>query len=286
MPVNPIPLPQQTWGDSTAKAISQERDRRFQERMNEARLNMQKYGIDVGADTSRYATDVGAATSKYSTDVGATVTREGYDLKQGMHDDNIDFQYGQLATQDKWKRWDRDHRSNVFDENVNRWNIQNTRAQSDHDYKVGQQEKKSKNEEALLRNAQDLYRHDQTVKDVNQQVSDWGDTWRPDERNTLNPLTWDLASLWGGEGASMWDLMSNKYTAPVIGSLIPGAGIGVGIPGYDNEIKEAMYDEIEDYNPNLEGVSDAATFNKIVNTIPIDQTTSDEDLYGQINWNK
>ena len=260
MAVNPIPLPQQTWGDSTANAIQQERDRRFQERLQEARLNMQKYGIDVGADTSRYATDVGSRDRRYATDVGADLTREGHILQRGIHDDNLALQYYQSdIAQDQWER--------TFNENMKRWNTQDARAGELFDRGTTSYEQGLTDEAMIKRNVmgaqawKDKYDYSEELIDEL-----GGSMFVPNERNQwYNPFTWDVGSLVGEKGYSLFDMIGGDY---------------------ESDIKSEIRSGVGDYNPYIDPNASSGAIQSEYNKPKPLQGMSKNDLWNNVDWSK
>ena len=268
MAVNPIPLPQQTWGDSTANAIQQERDRRFQERLQEARLNMQKYGIDVGSRDTRYGIDQRTGLGYANIDSAEAMQR-----KRLAHDENqfgrtLDYKYYMSdIAQDQFNK---NYNLNMkrLDEDTRRWNTQDARAGELFDRGTTSYEQGLTDEAMIKRNVMGAQAWKDKYDYSEELIDELGGSMvTPNQRNQLfNPLTWDPSSLFGkAKGYSLWDAIGGNY---------------------ESDIKSEIRSGVGDYNPYIDPNASAEAIESAYNKPKPLQGMSKDDLWNNIDWSK
>ena len=257
MPVNPIPLPQQTWGDTTARAIQQERDRRFQERMQEARLNMQQYGIDVGSRDTRYGIKSREDLGYANIDSAEAMQRERLAQTESQFGRTLDYKYDMSdINQDQFNK--------NYDLNMRR----DARAGELFDRGTTSYEQGLTDEDMRKRNVMGAQAF-QDKYDYSEELIDelGGSMVTPNQRNQLfNPLTWDPSSLFGkAKGYSLWDAIGGDY---------------------ESDIKSEIRSGVGDYNPYIDPNASAGAIESAYNKPKPLQGMSKDDLWNNIDWSK
>ena len=260
MAVNPIPLPQQTWGDSTANAIQQERDRRFQERLQEARLNMQKYGIDVGSRDTRYGIDQRTGLGYANIDSAEAMQTKRLAQDESQFGRSLDYKYDMSnIAQDQWER--------TFNEGKKRWDSQDARAGELFDrgttsYEQGLTDESMKKRNVMGAQAwKDKYDYSEGLIDEL-----GGSMFVPNERNQwYNPFTWDVGSLVGEKGYSLFDMIGGDY---------------------ESDIKSEIRSGVGDYNPYIDPNASSEAIQSEYNKPKPLQGMSKNDLWNNVDWSK